>query len=275
MLKRFIAQISSITAVLAFLASGVVSAGAVTQGYKTNIAMPNGTVVSLVKGSGDTVEKTTVDNEASLVGVSAESGDALIDLRPAGSVIRIAVSGDTTVLVSNLNGDIKAGDQLVISPLAGITTKFSSDTTTKKIIGVAQQNFNPTSTGTTVVKAPQTDGTTKSITVGRIPVKLLLNDRNDKSSPSEKKQSILAAIAEKLTGRPTSPLRLVASGLVTLSTFAVAGLIMNGTVKSSFISLGRNPLSRDTIIGSMLKVSLLAIAIVGMGVALAYVILIV
>ena len=252
-------------------ANGVVFAGAVTQGFKANIAMPTGAVVSLAKGSSDTVEKTTYENESSLIGVSAAAKDALIDLQPAGSVIRVAVSGDTSLLVTDLNGDINPGDELVISPLSGIATKISDDVSTKKVIAAAGEKFSKSSTNTKQVEVSMPDGSKKSVVVGRIQVKLLLNDRSDKKAAAQ--SNILATVGQKLTGKPTSPLKLVASSVIAVSTFALAGLILNGSIKGSFISLGRNPLSRDSIVSSLLRASLLAVVITAMGLALAYVIL--
>lgn len=271
MLKRLFRSTSVVLLLVASQISGVVFAGAVTQGFKTSIAMPTGAVVSLAKGSSDTVEKTTFENEASLIGVSAAAKDALIDLQPAGSLIRVAVSGDTTLLVTNLNGDITPGDQLVISPLSGIATKINEDVSTKKVIAAAGEKFDKTATNTKQVQVTMPDGSKKDVIVGRISAKLLLNDRSDKKASAQ--SNILASVGQKLTGKPTSPLKLVASSVIAVSTFALAGLILNGSIKGSFISLGRNPLSRDSIVSSLFRASLLAVVITAMGLALAYLIL--
>ena len=274
MVKRLITQVLSIIALLFVLVPSLAIASAVTQGYKTSIEMPNGAVVSLTKDSGDTVEKTTLQNEALLVGVAAAPEDALIDVQPAGSLIRVAVSGDTSLLVSDMDGDINPGDQLAISPLAGIATKMNSNTSTKKIIAAANEKFNKTVSNIKQVEVELVDGTKKTVFVGRITAKLLLNDRSDQKKSSQN-QSILATIGEKLTGKPTNPVRLVASSLIAIGTLAIAGLILNSSVKGSFISLGRNPLSKDSIISGILKVSLLGIAILALGFAFAYAVLIV
>jgi hypothetical protein len=253
--------------------SVAVLAGAVTQGFKTSTPMPNGAVVSLAKGSSDTIEKTTYANESSLIGVTAAAKDALIDLQPAGSLIRVAVSGDTSVLVSDISGNIEPGDQLVISSLTGITGKLTTESAAKKVIGTAGEKFDANSANTTKVQTTLPDGSKKSVTVGRISAKLLLNNRSDQNN--SQKDSFLSSIGQKLTGKPTSPLKLFASSIIAVSTFALAGLILNGSIKGSFISLGRNPLSRDSIVSSLFRASLLAVVITGMGLALAYVILIV
>ncbi len=273
MAKRLIVNTLSIAMLLAFLVGGgLVLAGAVTQGFKTNVAIPTGSVVSLASNSSDQIEKSTFDNEARLIGVAASANDALIDLQPVGSLIRVAVSGDTTLLVTNLNGDISPGDQLVISPLSGIATKLNNDYPTKKIIATAGGSFSASTTNTITVEATTATGQKKTATVGRINAKLMLSDRSDQKAAS---QNILATVGEKLTGKPTNPVRLVASSVIAVSTFALAGLILNGSVKGSFISLGRNPLSKDSIVGGLFRASLLAVIITAMGLAMAYVVLLV
>lgn len=251
-------------------ASVLVAAGAVTQGFKAKTALPNGSVVSLSEKSSDTVEKTTLNNEKSLVGVAATEQDALVDLQPAGSEIRVAVSGDTSLLVTDLNGDIKPGDQLVVSPLSGITMKFSDDLTNIKIVATAGEAFGKNSAQVKQIEVEQSDGTKKTVYVGRISAQLLLSER---SQESKQNKNILETVGEKLTGKPTNPVRLIASTIVAVSTFALAGLILNGSVKGSFISLGRNPLSKDSIVSGLFRAALLAIVIVAMGLTFAYLIL--
>ncbi|MBI3624396.1 hypothetical protein HY218_02060 [Candidatus Saccharibacteria bacterium] len=244
-----------------------------TQGFKTKVSIPSGSVVSLTKGSSDTVEKTTTDNEDSIVGVTASAKDSIIDLQPAGSLIRVAVSGDTSILVTDLNGDIKTGDQLIISPLAGIAMRQTLDTISKKIIATAGANFGSSSVSFTKVQVDQIGGGKKSVLVGKITAKLILNDQ-PKVNVSQH-QNLLSSIGQRLTGKQTSPTKVIAAAVVAVSTLALSGLILNGSVRGSFISLGRNPLSKDTILNGLLKTSLLAILIISTGLALAYVILLV
>ena len=255
---------------LATFASAHVVAGAVTQGFKAKTSLPTGSVVSLAQKSSDTVEKSTLDNEGSLVGVTATEKEALIDLQPAGSEVRVAVSGDTSLLVTDLNGEIKPGDQLVISPLAGIAMKFSDDLSNSKIVATAGETFGTSSVGAKQLTVEQSGGGKKTVFVGRISAQLTLSER---SREVKQTQNILASIGEKLTGRPTNPVRLIASTVVAVSTFALGGLILNGSIRGSFISLGRNPLSRDSIVSGLLRAALLAIVIVAMGLTFAYLIL--
>lgn len=272
MVKQIIKRSLAIAILLVMGMSSVALAGAVSQGFKAKEALPTGAVVSLVKSSNDTVEKATLDSETLLVGVIAANG-SLLDLQPAGSEVRVAVSGDTNVLVTNLNGDIKSGDQLVISPLGGVAMRFSQDETNKKIVATAGQAFNKASTGAKQLEVNRNNGQKQTVAIGQISAKLVLSDRTNDAQPH--KHNILDSITQKVAGKPVSPLKLVAATVISLSAFILAGLILNGSVKGSFISLGRNPLSKNSIMSTLIKSALLALIIVAMALGLAYAILVV
>ena len=109
----------------AFIATVAVGAGALTQGFLATVPVATGSIVSLTKGTSNTVEKTTLENESTLVGVASNSSDSLIGLQSAGSQILVTVSGDANLLVTDLNGEIKPGDKLTVSALSGVAMLFT------------------------------------------------------------------------------------------------------------------------------------------------------
>ena len=257
----------------AFIATVAVGAGALTQGFLATVPVATGSTVSLTKGTSNTVEKTTLENESTLVGVASNSSDSLIGLQSAGSQILVTVSGDANLLVTDLNGEIKPGDKLTVSALSGVAMLFTTDVVSKKIVATAGKAFTSKNADVVKIDIKDANGAKKTVSVGIIPVKLILNDRT--SADNKQSQNVFASFSEKLTGKPTNSLKVVASMVVALGTFVLAGLILNGSVKGSFISLGRNPLSRDSIVNGMLRASILAIVIIAMGLSAAYLILLV
>src|SRR3989338_8136512 len=95
----------------------------VSQGYSSSKSESVGAVVSHSKTGENQIEDTTPENESRMLGVVASGNNALLDIQPKGSNIAIAVNGDAEVLVTDINGDIKTGDSLIISPLSGIAMK--------------------------------------------------------------------------------------------------------------------------------------------------------
>jgi len=245
-------------------------ASSLSQGYHSSETISVGTVVSLTKSGSNEIQTTTSLNESSLLGVAVDSKNAIVDLQPQGSDVRVAISGEAPILVSDTNGAIKAGDNLIISQVAGVAMKDSAtNTTAKKYIAVASESFDNKSPSAKQVTIKQ-NGADKSVAVGLIKAKILLSDRQSSAKPNP-----FLAFVENLIGRPVGTAQLIGSVAVFITTFTFTGLLLNGSVKGAFVSLGRNPLSKPAIISNMIRVSVIALVILIAGVAMAYVILLI
>jgi hypothetical protein len=250
----------------------ITRAASLTQGYHSNSAVALGAIVGTAKGTGDEIDLTTPGTEKLMIGVVVDAKEAIVDLQPHGTDVRVALSGEVPVLVSNLTGDIKSGDNLVISPVAGIATRDSSDSKAGKYIASAAQGFSSSSPGSRQVSITLNDGTQKTISIGTIRAKLLFSDRP--ASASSASSNVFSSLGSKIAGKPINTPRLVAATAVFMTTFSLTGLLLHGSVKGSFISLGRNPLSKPLIINNLFKMVAFGFLIIIAGTALAYVILV-
>lgn len=245
----------------------VASAASIAQGYHSSESLIRGTVVSVGKSANEVVA-TTQQNQRTVIGVAVGSSDAIIDVQPHGSDVRIAINGDASVVVSDIGGDIKTGDSLIISPLSGVAMKDSRDSQATKYIAVANQNFNTHSKEASKVAITLNDGTKRDVAVGLINAKLLLTNR----TPA-KGQNILMVAAEKLAGRPVSNLQILAASAVFIATVSLTGLLLQGSLKGAFISIGRNPLSKPLIVRNLFKILAVGLLIIAAGASMAYSIL--
>lgn len=252
--------------------SSVLAAGSLTQGYHSDKPLTLGTVVSVTKEGGSDIEKTTTDNEERLAGVVVDAKDAIIDLQTKGTDVRVAINGDVNILASDLNGEVKAGDYLIASPLAGITMRDLSSGPNKKYVAIANQSFNLNSSGISKVSTELKDGTKKEVNIGLISAKLVLGDR---PAPASENKSALNSLGENIVGKPVNNSQVFAASAVFITTFSLTGLLLHGSIRGSFISLGRNPLSQTSIVGSLVRVISLGIVILVTGVATSYVILLI
>lgn len=262
------------TSLLALSVLSVASVGAatVTQGYHSAATVEVGMVVSTTKTAAGDIEKTTPDNELRLAGVVVDAPDTLIDVQPHGTDVRVATQGEVSVLVSDINGAIKAGDSLIISPLAGIAMKDIASSEATRYVAVASENFDGLSKQATTVQATRQNGSHITVHVGLVKAKILLTNRTP-SNKTGKNTGLLAAIAQKIAGRPVNNTQVLVSSAILLASFLLTGLILHGAVKGSFVSLGRNPLSRPAIVNNLAKVFVLALVILTGGIATAYIIL--
>ncbi len=243
-----------------------------TEGYESSAPVKIGTVVSLSKTGSNQIENTTEANDSRVLGVVAGANDSIIDLQPKGSNIKVAVSGETQILVTDSGGDIKQGDSLVISPLSGIAMKDNLDTKATKYLGVAKESFSSQSAGAQEVSVELSNGSKKNVAIGKIQASIILSERQAGKGPQNR--NFLTSIGERIAGKPVSSLRVVASAAVLVSTLSITGFMLNASIKGSFVSLGRNPLARISIITNLMRVIVVVLVLFGAGLTAAYFVLV-
>jgi hypothetical protein len=248
------------------LTPSFVFASTVTQGYTTTQKLPKGAVVSLTTDGSRQIEKSTIENDNLLIGITTQSNESLIDVRPKGTDVSVATSGEVEILVSDLQGEIKKGDLLIASTLSGIAVKDNPPAPGVKYIAVANSEFSANTPGATKIQIEKTDGTKKEVSVGLVNGKILLGSR----SQEKENENALSSLGRKITGKAVSPIQLLAAGAIFIATITLTGVILQSSIRNSFVSLGRNPLSRSSIISSLVKVIILSVLALAAGVGVAY-----
>jgi hypothetical protein len=161
-------------------------------------------------------------------------------------------------LVSDQNGAINAGDYITLSPVDGIGMKDNSSLPI--VVAQALSAFNGTGPviGTDKVTTPTGSETvhlgliSASIAIGHNP--LLVSSNN--SVPK-----VLSQFAKTVTGKDVSSWRIWL-GVAILAVIAfIVGSMLYGAVRSSLISIGRNPLSKKAITKGFVEVVLSALII--------------
>lgn len=246
-----------------------VPAAAISQGYTSDSELTVGSVVSLTNEGGQKVVKTNTSNDQLAVGVVVSAEQSLIDILPAGSQVRVAINGDVQILVSTVNGDIKKGDRLIASPLSGIATLDWPPAPGVKYIAQAASDFNAKSSGAKEISVKQTDGSQKKLHVGIIPAKMLLANRTAGSGD----QNPLTKLAKQITGQDVSLLQVIAAGAIFLTTLGLTGMVLQSSIRATFISMGRNPLAKDSILTGLLRIVVIALLILSAGGGISYLII--
>ena len=219
----------------------------ISRSYNATKDIRGGSLVSLVKGSADTIEATNTENSARLVGVTVASDASLIAVDPDEDKVQVAMSGVTTAMVSNVNGAIKTGDRIAVSPFSGIGMKALGK---GYIVGSALEDFNAAANGSAMQKVTDKNGDTKSIAIGYIQINL--TPRYDSSAKDE--LNGLQEYVETLTGRVVSMPRIIISAIVAAVTIIGAGVLLYASIYGSIMSIGRNPLARQSILSALSKV---------------------
>ncbi len=260
---RYIA-VSILLAVL-FFAPLARAATPISQGYTTGDDVAIGSLVSLIPDSSDTVQAATVDNTNNLLGVVvSDNSSALVFGNGSSSEVQVATGGSMTVLASDINGDIKEGDQVTASPIAGVGMKVS---TNAKVIGVAQADMTVTTEQTV-----DQNGTPTTVKLGSVPV--LINVSYHYQTPERTLiPAAIQNIANAVAGRSVEPLPIILSAVIFIIMLVVVMIIIFSMIRSSIISVGRNPLSQSAVYRDVVQLSAVIIVIIAASIAAIYFIL--
>jgi hypothetical protein len=244
------------------------SNSAIAQQFQTqDPGITAASLVSMVKDSDNAVELSSMDRADRLAGVVGSQ--PLIALSDGGSGVQVVTSGLTLALVSDVGGKVASGDKITISPIEGVGMKASEQTT---IVGTAQANLDLRK----AEKRTITDKNHKSVEVhiGLVPVQVAVAPFNPVTNPNETFIPLfLQRIANNVSGRTVAPMRVLAAALVLVLLVISVTVLLYSAVRSSIISIGRNPLSASAVRRSLLEVGLTVLTLLVFAAGLIYLVL--
>ncbi len=238
----------------------------ISQSYTTTDKVSVGSIVSLQKSSTDHVIASGSDTVDGVIGVVINADSALLSLSSGGAnQVQVATSGIVQVLVSDVNGPINAGDHITASPLAGIGMRASNNV---RIVGVAQSSLSGGSKQT----YKDQFGKEQTVTVSEIPIVVNVSYYYKDESKSLIPIA-LQNVANALAGRSVSTLPIVISAAIFVIMLVVVVGIIYTMVRSSIISVGRNPMSQSAVYRDLIQLSGLVILILAAGVVAIFMVL--
>lgn len=252
---------------LFLLASGLTPAGAssanISHSYHANGSIPIGSLVSLDASKTDYVEPASTVNGSRLVGIAVASDDSLLAVDASESLTQVATSGNASALVSTLNGPIKVGDHVAVSPFNGIGMKSQPGS---HVVGLAQTAFDGTSSDATAKEVTDKSGKKSEIKVGFIRISIATGTDNS-AVASGAQLNALQKFAKSLTGHVVSTARLIISFIIMIVAFVSLVVLIYASIYGSIISIGRNPLAKYAVfrtLGSVLGMVVLTAVVAGL-----------
>jgi hypothetical protein len=247
---------------MALVAMGPAAQASLSQGFATSNPIATGSLVALDEKSSGAVVTADTTNVGRLFGVVVPPSSASISLSGTGTgQVQVVTSGTANVLVSTAGGDIKVGDYITISPIAGVGQKVGDSNT--RVVGTAQTDFNGSGDG--VTKRTIDDGNSKrEVAIGQIPVVIAVSSYT--STDGKQPYAIpnwLQSLSNTLAGKAVSPIRIIIAGLILIVALISITVLLYSAVRNSIISIGRNPLSRSSVLRGLLQVVAIAIGILG------------
>lgn len=265
LIRRMVA--SALGLILLMGATGNAMAS-LSQGFAASSTIPTGSLVALdPKVSGEVVA-ANVTNSSRLFGVVVPPTSSSISLSGTSNQgqVQVASSGTATVLVSNANGVIKVGDFIAASTIGGVGQRAVGSV---RVIGTAQADFDGSGESVTKQKI-EIDGKTTEVTVGQIPVEISISTYTKDDNQSFKVPSWAQGLSNTLAGKSVDPIRILISGLVLLVAIISITVLLYSAVRNSIISIGRNPLSKRSVLAGLLQVMLICMIILAASVAVIY-----
>jgi hypothetical protein len=240
----------------------------ISQGYLTKDQLPLGSMVSLEKDSSDHVDISTLANVGTLLGVVIDPGNSLLSVSTGQDTqVQVATSGVVQVLISDINGTVAAGDNITASPISGVGMRASVNT---KVVGIAQDSMNNNNSSKQTYK--DKSGKEHSARIGTVPVLVNVSyffKQPDKTIIPQALQNI----ANSLSGKTVKPLPIIISAGIFIVTLIVVVSIIYSMIRSSIISVGRNPMSQSAVYRDLIQLSGLVLVILTVAVVAIYLIL--
>jgi hypothetical protein len=230
-----------------------------SQGYTTSDQVSSGSIVSLKEGLQDHVVAATPDSSSPILGVVISDNNSLLSLwsGQAAQQVQVATSGIVQVLVSDINGKIEDGDQITASPISGVGMRATSNA---KVVGVAQGSQDNNNSSEQSYKDKQ--GEAHKVKLGLVPA--LINVSYFYKQPEKTLiPSAVQNIANALAGKKVDSLPILVSMGIFIITLIVVASILYAMIRSSIISVGRNPMSQAAIYRQLTQMSALVVGIIG------------
>ncbi len=238
----------------------------ITQSYVANERLSLGSIVSMKDDTSDQVVVAMSSNVDSILGVVVPEDNSLLSLSSdRDSQVQVATNGTVQVLVSDINGVIEKGDYITASPIGGVGMKATDNV---RILGIAQGDLN--NSKKQIYK--NNGGEEQSANIGDVPV--LVNVSSYFKEPEKTLIPVaLQNIANSFAGKKVDTLPVLLASAIFVITLGVVVIIIYSMIRSSIISVGRNPMSQSAIYRDLIQLSALVMAILTVGFVAIYLIL--
>lgn len=221
----------------------------VVQGFAAKGKLQPGWIVALTDNSATTVEAAPANDPSKIYGVVINPSQASITLNRSGQQVFVANAGDYPVLVSMANGSISPGDYISMSNTDGIGAKASPEQ--NGVLGQALSGFDGKSNVLTGSGSTAVGRINVSINPGKYP-----GSKSSLAVPEPLKRA-----AEAIAGHPVSNARIWAATIVFVVAGIIAIILLVVGVRTGMIAIGRNPLSRHSILYGLFQVIGMALMI--------------
>lgn len=268
-----LAFVIGLASVIVFPAAAETYGGGSVASYAADGPIDKGSIVILTGKDSNRVKIASQKDVTNMFGVVVDRTQLPLSVTNDGieNETFVAVSGTYTVLVSNQEGNINAGDYLTLSSLNGVAMKAGDTDVT--VFGRANANFNDSnvSLGTTTLK--DSAGGTKTVKLGSVPVTIDIKSNPNHKSTDVNAPEFLKRVGEAVADKEVSPIRIYIGVAIAVISLLAAIAVLYAGIRNGVISIGRNPMSKKSIFRAIFEVILTAALILIIGLFAVYLLL--
>lgn len=268
LVRRFVIAVFGLAIGLLFAVPAQAFASDIVEGFISTSNLPSGVIVASTIDQETQVELAGQGNANRVVGVTSGQKEGLLTFSSKDSDIYVATSGPAPVYVSDLNGEIKKGDYVTASPIKGVG--MAADDQTSFVLGTALEDYD-VNKATETASVANLQGSKSDVKIGKIQVEV--DPRNITVGESNQRQVFVSFLGEAVAGRPVSQTQVIVALLLFFILLILEGSILYGSIYSSVISIGRNPLARRAVYKNLAQVAGIAITVLLVGLGAIYIVL--
>lgn len=246
----------------------------VAQSYSAGPEVQQGMIVTLDPKKKGFVIPMTKDTATTMLGVIIKPNDTTLTLSPQDATTQqvfVAPTGRYLTLVSNQNGEIKPGDFIAVSAVAGVGMKADSEQ--EVVLGKASTGFNGSGNVIGKISIKDQRGRTTEVSITRLNIELEINRNPLANQATDKVPSFLSSAAVTVAGKPVSVARIYLGTVTLVASAIIASIVVYSGVRSGMIAIGRNPLSRKSIFRSLVQTVVAGLLIFTTGIFAVYLLL--
>jgi len=222
--------------------------------YNADNSVQQGMIVQLKDKDPNSVVALTENSTSKILGIIIPNKNVAIVLTSqsgSSQQVLVAANGKHEVLVSNQNGPIKVGDFLSISAIAGVAMK--AGVSQDQVIGKAAGTFTGTANVISKVSVKDQLGHTTELAIGRITVDVGITHNPLNQKTVDFLPAFLVGFANTVANKSVSVARIYLASVIVLITTILTIVMLYSGIRSGMIAVGRNPLSKKSIIKSLIQ----------------------
>ena len=268
----------TLAVIFAILTTLTVSAagygGGSVQGYSAEQPIDYGTIVELANRDLHQVKAASQAQLKNMFGVVVDPQQLpfRISSENLKNETHVAVNGTYNVLVSTQNGSINPGDYITLSSVNGVGMKAGTEEAS--VLGRAVAEFNDQSVSRGSVEIKDVGGNKiNTVKLGSIAITIEIQSNPNEKSTKANVPDVLERVGQAIAEKEVSAIRIYISMAITAICLITALVVLYVGVRSSVISIGRNPMSKRSIFRALLEVILTSALILVIGLFAVYLLL--